>query len=124
MQVNLEVSNWLYRQFLNDLEGNNRREDLKIAQIDSEGWRSHMNYNEPLVELYHRHPSYNDYPVVNISYEGATLFCSWLTEKYNSLHGRKFNKVQFTLPNEQEWMHAAKGSKRRCYIRYRKLFEK
>ena len=70
-----------------------------------------MNYNEPLVELYHRHPSYNDYPVVNISYEGATLFCSWLTEKYNSLHGRKFNKVQFNLPTEKEWMQAAKGLK-------------
>jgi len=105
-----EVSNWWYRQFLNDLEANNRSKDLKVAQIDSARWiPKGMNYNEPLVILYHRHPAYENYPVVNITYEGANLFCSWLTEKYNSLQGRKFNKVLFFLPNEQEWILAAKG---------------
>jgi len=104
-----EVSNWLYRQFLNDLKATNRVEDFKIAQIDSLGWRLATSYNEPLVELYHRHPAYDDYPVVNISYEGANLFCTWLTEKYNSLPGRKFNSIKFFLPTEQEWISAARG---------------
>jgi formylglycine-generating enzyme required for sulfatase activity len=105
-----EVSNIMYQQFLNELEINNRTEDLKIAQIDSIGWMSDkQNYNQPLVTLYHKHPAYYNYPVVNISYEAANLFCAWLTEKYNAYPKRKFNKARFRLPTEVEWKFAAHG---------------
>jgi formylglycine-generating enzyme required for sulfatase activity len=61
------------------------------------------------VRYYHAHPAYQDYPVVNVSYEGTLLYCEWLTTQYNTYPKRKFNKVQFRLPTEQEWIKAAQG---------------
>ena len=61
------------------------------------------------MEYYHQYPAYRDYPIVNISYEGAVLFCEWLTSKYNSLEKRAFHKVLFRLPTGEEWKHAARG---------------
>jgi formylglycine-generating enzyme required for sulfatase activity len=65
--------------------------------------------NDVYTSYYHSHPAYRHYPVVNISYEGAQLFCEWLTEKYNSSSSRKFNKVVFQLPTEEQWEKAASG---------------
>ena len=104
-----ETSNWLYLQFLTDLKKNNSAEDLKIAQVDTAEWTSTLHYNEPFVKYYLRHPAFADYPVVNISYEGANLFCKWLTDKYNTIPNRKYKNVVFRLPTEQEWVLAAKG---------------
>ena len=33
-------------------------------------------YNEPYMKLYFSHPSYNDYPVVGVSWEQANAFCA------------------------------------------------
>lgn len=105
-----EVSNLLYHFFQNDLIKNNKKELLKTSQIDSLNWRDKLDYNEPFVEFYFRHPAYQNYPVVNISHEAANLFCEWLTEKYNSNPKREFKKVLFRLPTEKEWEKAARGS--------------
>ena len=105
-----ETTNFLYRTFLNDLKKQGKTEKLKVAQIDSVNWRTQLAYNEPYVEFYHNHPAYNEYPVVNISYEGAILFCEWLSEKYNNYPKRKFNKVKFRLPTQAEWEKAARGN--------------
>jgi len=105
-----ETSNFLYRTFLNDLKKQGKTEKLKIAQIDSLNWRTPLAYNEPYVDLYHKHPAFNEYPVVNVSYEGANLFCEWLTNKYNNYHKRKFKKVKFRLPTQVEWEKAARGN--------------
>ncbi len=104
-----EVSNSLYHFFEMDLITNNKKELLKISRPDTLNWRDKLEYNEPLVELYFRHPAYQNYPVVNISYKAATLFCEWLTEKYNANPKRCFKKVVFRLPSEKEWEKAAKG---------------
>ena len=105
-----ETSNFLYRTFLNDLKKQGKTEKLKIAQIDSLNWRTPLAYNEPYVELYHKHHAFNEYPVVNITYEGANLFCEWLTNKYNNYPKRKFKKVKFRLPTQAEWEKAARGN--------------
>lgn len=104
-----EVSNGEYLQFLNWLETNGKKEELEKCNVDSNGWRRKLSFCEPLVLYYHRHPAYKDYPVVNVSYEGATAYCKWLTEEYHKNLSRKFNKVQFRLPAEDEWKLAAKG---------------
>jgi|ERR1017187_9276511 formylglycine-generating enzyme required for sulfatase activity len=105
-----EVSNNLYRQFLNDLRADKRDFDLKTCQIDSMNWtRINNGSMEVYATLYHVHPAYYEYPGVNISYEAANLFCVWLMDKYNSFPKRKFNKVRFRLPSEDEWIMAAKG---------------
>jgi formylglycine-generating enzyme required for sulfatase activity len=87
----------------------NKTELYKIAMIDSLNWRDKLAYNEPFVELYFRHPAYANYPLVNVSYEGANLFCQWLTDEYNSNPKRKYKKVIFRLPTQLEWEMASIG---------------
>lgn len=102
-----EVSNLDYREFLHQLEAAGRTADLAKAQIRPEGWRIKAEYNEPMVEHYHAHPAYENYPVVNITREAALLYCTWLQEQLQSQNPDQFIKVR--LPTEQEWMYAARG---------------
>lgn len=101
-----EVSNKQYREFLNGLKKNHEIEKLKIAQIDSIKWRQAGEYMEPYVEFYHKHPAYDNYPVVNVSREAVQLYCEWLSEKWKKEYNQK---VKFRLPTEYEWIYAAKG---------------
>lgn len=100
-----EISNLQYREFLADLKRNNKIENLKTALIDSTKWRDDLMYFEPYVNLYHTHPAYNNYPVVNISQKAAELYCTWLSEKLN----KENPEYNFTvrLPQRIEWLHAA-----------------
>ena len=104
-----EVTNDQYSIFLKHLKEGKQAAEYQSAQIDTAKWRDLTAYNEPFVKYYHTHPAYATYPVVNISFEGATLFCEWLTDQYNSSVKRKFKKVKFRLPTEEEWIAAAKG---------------
>ena len=103
-----EVSNYLYKLFERDLKAANRTDDLAISKVDSANWLDKLAYNAPYMDYYYNHPAYKEYPVVNISYEGAVLFCDWLTTKYNSCPNRKFKKVVFRLPTNKEWTYAAR----------------
>jgi len=104
-----EISNQLYGAFINSQKKNHNDDILVKAKIDSLQWLSKESYNKPYEFYYHLHPAFNDYPVVNITYDGAVLFCKWLSDEYNSSPKRKFKQVIFRLPSEQEWMIAAKG---------------
>ncbi len=105
-----EVSNKIYMSFLNSLKQSKKLNLLAIAQIDTLKWTDKLTYNPPYTQYYHSHPAYQNYPLVNISYEGATLFCEWLTEQYNADKKRKFKKVLFRLPSEKEWILAAQAA--------------
>lgn len=107
-----EVSHLEYIEFLNHLEKTEQTEKLAVASIQNENWKDllpNKNYNSPFVEVYHSHPAYFEYPVVNVSHEGANLFCEWLTDIYHQNPERKFSKVRFRLPTKEEWILAAKG---------------
>ena len=104
-----ETSNKQYKTFLNSLEKSKNTSLLTIAQIDTLKWKDTLTYNEPYAQYYHSHNAYQNYPVVNISYEASKLFCEWLTEQYNSNPKRKFQKVLFRLPSEKEWITAAQA---------------
>ena len=106
-----EVSNKNYREFLTVLIKENRMVELSIARIDTLKWNENISSysNNPYVDYYHKHPAYDDYPVVNVSYEAAQLYCEWLTLIYNSSPKRKVNKLKFRLPSENEWETAARG---------------
>lgn len=55
----------------------------KNALPDTNCWRSPMAYNEPYVEYYLRHPAYQNYPVVGVSWNQANDFCKWRTDRVN-----------------------------------------
>jgi len=111
-----EVNNIQYQTFLKEQKAKGDSNLYKIAEIDSMRWITGSYYCEPLVDYYQGHPAYANYPVVNISYDGAQLFCKWLTDKYNSYPKRKFKKVLIRLPNKEEWQKAAIGTKQ--YVPY------
>lgn len=104
-----EVTNQQYGLFLASLKKDKKLDLLAICEIDSMQWINKKSYNQPYVAYYHTHPAYQNYPVVNISHKAATLFCEWLTTNYNAFPKRKFKKVIFRLPTEQEWIQAAQA---------------
>ncbi len=104
-----EVANFQYMAFLNDLKKQGDMGKYKIALLDTQRWITNDIANKPFATYYHTHPAYANYPVVNVSYDGAVLFCKWLTDKYNAYDKRKFKKVLFRLPTQAEWKNAASG---------------
>lgn len=55
------------------------------AYPDTLVWRSELAFNEPYVEYYFRHPSFNYYPVVGVSWKQAYDYCLWRTDRVNEL---------------------------------------
>lgn len=53
------------------------------ALPDTLVWRDKMSYNEPYVEYYFRHPAYNEYPVVGVSWIQANDYCLWRSDRVN-----------------------------------------
>jgi sulfatase modifying factor 1 len=105
-----EVSNQLYRLFLEDVKKINIEMYDKCFP-DTLLWRNYFGPNNSNYYLYDQfyfiHPAFFSYPVVGISHEQSLLFCEWLTQKYNTYPNRKFKKVSITLPTREEWMVAA-----------------
>lgn len=105
-----EVTNLEYRTFLFDLLIQGRKEEFLKAKPDQAMWTKLFGEtNKPMEELYFSHASYNDYPVVNVSREGAELYCKWLSkELYNFVDEKKkamLNDIR--LPYRVEWVKAA-----------------
>ena len=55
----------------------------KESLPDTLSWREKLGFNEKYVEYYLRHPAYRDYPVVGVSWQQASEFCKWRTDRVN-----------------------------------------
>ena len=73
----LEYLYWLGRVFTD------YPEVQENAKPDTLVWRSRLAYNEPYVRYYLRHPAYQDYPVVGVTWTQATDYCIWRTDRVN-----------------------------------------
>ena len=100
-----EITNLEFRIFLNELQVNQENDKYEKFYPDTAQWLDKFNYsyNEPYTYMYFWHPSYNNYPVVNISKDAINYYCTWLSKNYNSNPKRKYKEVVFRLPTEKEW---------------------
>ena len=81
-----EVRNIDYLEYLfwvNRVYGQSYPEVYKKALPDTLVWRDKLGYNEPFVKQYLRHPAYKNYPVVGVSWQQATDYCAWRTDRVN-----------------------------------------
>ena len=80
-----EVRNVDYREYLHWL----RRIYIDYPQIyrdalpDTMVWLSPVSFNEPYMQYYFRHPAYDNYPVVGVSWVQANKYCDWRTDRVN-----------------------------------------
>jgi formylglycine-generating enzyme required for sulfatase activity len=102
-----EVSNLDYRNFLADMLNDNKIEVYRNCLPDTLAWKDKLKNTEPFVQFYFRNSSYDNYPVVGISYESAIEYCNWLTEKYNNDSKKKYTFLLFKLLSKEEWTFAA-----------------
>lgn len=76
----LEYIHWLTRVY-----GSDYPEMVSKALPDTTVWRGSLSYNEPMVEIYFRHPAYRDYPVVGVSWLQANDYALWRSDRVNEM---------------------------------------
>ena len=74
----LEYLHWIKRVYSQSYP-----EVYKKSLPDTLVWRDKLGYNEPFVTQYLRHPAYQNYPVVGVSWTQANDYCTWRTDRVN-----------------------------------------
>lgn len=111
-----ELSNAEYLSYIESMSTELTNAEVEKRMPNRFLWISVKNRPKPYEDFYFKHPGYQNYPVVNITREQATLFCEWKTSELNSFletlsekEKNGINNVTVRLPTEKEWMIAALG---------------
>ncbi len=78
-----EISNRDWKEYAYWMDLMYGGEVAKKCRPDSTVWRDELAYNEPYLNYYFTHVAYDMYPVVGITWEQATDYCSWRTDRVN-----------------------------------------
>ena len=117
-EYNIDDANPLDGSFANRPQGRKDRSVFIHSQRlniypDTLCWISDFayTYNEPFAKYYFSHPSYNNYPVVGVSWSQAKAFCAWRTNLKNDYLRAQGKTItnEYRLPTEAEWEWAARG---------------
>lgn len=102
--------------YVDNPDPNNPNEFPSVSVYpDTMVWKVDYSYsqNDPMVKTYFNHPSYDNYPVVGVSWEQATAFCVWRTRFYESVAAsRKLpmnSRPEYQLPSDAQFEYAARG---------------
>ncbi len=71
------------------------------ALPDTLVWRDELDYNEPYINNYLRHPAFNNYPVVGVSWEQANDFCKWRTDRVNEKILIDYHEFWHQMPTKE-----------------------
>ena len=77
-------------------------EVARSALPDTLAWRRPLAYNEPLVEYYFRLASFNEYPVVGVSWVQANDYCSWRTDRVNEMALIRAGVLEFDVLEQKD----------------------
>lgn len=113
---NIEITNFAWQEYEYSIKtkyGVFSKEHI-ASLPDTTCWREKLAYNEPYVVHYYRHIAYREYPVVGISYEQATAYCKWRTERVKTFltikKDFKNQNFEYRLPSKAEWELLAESS--------------
>jgi hypothetical protein len=110
---NQAITNLEYKVFLAALIKNGQMLEYAKATVKSDVWKNYS--HAKLAVDYFTDSKYNDFPIVNISAEGAILFCNWLEKEINLFSQQNKSKstsIRIRLPFDTEWIFAT----RRGYV--------
>ena len=102
-----EITNSEYLAYLDYVRKNKNEQAYLDAMPDTLAWTGDNLFNDPYVKFYLRHPAYQNYPVVGISYQQALAYCAYLKEIL-SVHYPDY-QLDVRLPTKEEWIRAARG---------------
>ncbi len=116
-----EVTNQQYNYYLTALLEQKDFTTLMIVKSEKVDWHklipdNYRNLDDKTLFPF-GFPDNPKNPAQNMSFEAAVSYCNWLTNFYNNepIDKRKWKKVIFRLPTEEEWTTAALGGFEKSY---------
>ena len=90
-----EIANRDWREYVYWMNLMYGKKISEKCRPDSTVWREELAYNEPYLNYYFTHVAYDMYPVVGISWEQATDYCVWRTDRVNEMILKENGVIDF-----------------------------